>query len=209
MAATLTYNSLCSDILSYCERTNDALLIAQLPRIIMNAENRVATDLKVEGTINVVADDFTIGEPVVVKPAYWRDSVSFQGSLADGTKFNLYPRSYEYCRNFWPKPLLTDIPRFYSDYDFNHFLIVPTPSLVLPWELRYHCRLTPLDPANQTNWLTVNAPHFLFYSSMVEAQLFLKNTDKVTLWGGFYKDTLDGLDKEDGGRKIDATTVPS
>ena len=43
MAAALTYTSLIDQIPGYCERLNDSALIAQLPFIVMLAENRIAT----------------------------------------------------------------------------------------------------------------------------------------------------------------------
>ena len=46
MSAVLTYDSLVEQIPGYCERPNDAALIAQLPMLIMLAENRIATDMK-------------------------------------------------------------------------------------------------------------------------------------------------------------------
>lgn len=208
MAANLTYNSLVSDIQTYSERPNDAALLLQVPRLVMLAENRVATDLKTDGTSKVVTGVFTVNDSTLPKPAFWRDTISFLVTRANGERFNLWPRAYEYCRNFWPNPTKTGEPRFYADYDFDHFFLAGTPAAALEFELNYHARQDPLDAANQTNWLTVGAPQLLFYASMLEAQLFLKNDDKIATWGNMYKDSLEGLGKEDSGRREDATTVP-
>lgn len=207
MAAVMTYNSLVTDIITYAERKNDSDFIAQIPRLVMLAENRVATDLKTEGVITVLSGMFGAGSPTISKPAFWRDTVSFQVTKADGTKYNVLPRYYEYCRQCYPNPAVLGVPRFYADYNFDNFLIVPTPNAPLAFELISHVRLTPLDVTTQTNWITVNAPQMLFYACMVEATLYLKN-DPGT-WGGFYKDMLGGLQKEDAGRSSDRTTVPS
>lgn len=207
MAAVMTYNSLVTDITTYSERVNDSTFIAQIPRLIMLAENRVATDLKTEGMLSVVSGNLGVGAPSMAKPAFWRDTVSFQVTRADGSKFNLLPRFYEYARQCYPNPTTLGEPRFYSDYNFDNFFIAPTPIAPLAFELISHVRLDPLDASNQTNWMTVNAPQMLFYAAMVEATLYLKN-DPGT-WGGFYKDMLGGLDKEDAGRSTDRTTVPS
>lgn len=210
MAEVMTYPSLLTDLTAYCERANDPKWTAQLPRLVMLAENRIATDLKVEGTALVVKQTLAVNTLTLRKPAFWRDTVAFQ--LTDpvtGKKFNLLPRLYEYCRQCYPNPSVLGAPRFYSDYEFEHFLISPAPAAAYDFELIYHARLDPLDVTNTTNWLTTNAPQMLFYAAMVEAQTFLKNQDGVTLWAGLYKDMLDGLNKEDSGRQQDRTTVPS
>ena len=208
MAAVMTFDSLKEDMLLYAERVDDAQFIAQLPRLIMLSENRVATDMKTEGAELVVAGTLTAGDPVLSKPVYWRDTISLQLTRADGTRYNLLPRAYEFCTFFWPNRSNTDEPKFYADYEFDHFFIAATPDLAYEFELKYHARRDPLDESNQTNWLTVNAPQLLFYASMLEAQLFLKNDDKIASWGNMYKDSLEGLGKEDSGRSSDATTVP-
>lgn len=207
-AAAQTYVTLKSDLLSYCDKVNDDLFIAQLPRIVMYAENRIATDLKTEGNEKVVTGIFGANNNVADKPGFWRDTVSITIVTQAGKRVSLYKRAYEYCRNFWPTPTLTALPRFYADYDFNHILIVPTPALNHAFEWIYHCRLDPLSDDNQTNWNTVNAPQLLFQACMLESHLFLKNQNDATLWGNFYKDSLEQLQTEEGGRKVDATTVP-
>ena len=207
MPANMTYNTLVSDALGYAERTNDVALTAQMPRLVMLAENRVATDLKTKGVLKVVTGQFAVDDPTLPKPAYWRDTVSFQITGADGKRFNLFPRSYEYCANFWPNLSLSGVPRFYADYDFDHFFVVPTPQQAYNFQLSYHARLDPLDTSHQTNWITANAPQLLLQSLMVEVQLYLKNDP--TMWAGMYNDALQGLGKENAGRPNDATTLPS
>ena len=208
MASELTYNSLLTDVPIYCEKTTDAQLATQLPRLIMLAENRIAVDFKTLGVNLLVTGALPVTNPVIPKPSYWRDTVSFLVTWTDGSQYTIYPRSYTFCRAFWPTPANTGKPRFYADYGSDHFLIVPTPPSALPLELSYHARLDPLDASHQTSWLTVNAPQLLFYAVMVEAQLMLKNDDKLVTWAKMYADALDGLNKENSGRKVDASVVP-
>lgn len=207
--ATQTYTSLLADCLLYSERVDDAVLLSQLPTLVMLAENRVATDMKTEGSELVVTGVLTSNSPVLDKPTYWRDTVSLQLTRpSDGTRFNVLPRAYEYCVGFWPDREQVREPRFYADYDFDHFFLAPTPDAAYEFELKYHARRDPLSPAHQTNWMTLNAPQLLFYATMLEVSTFLKNDDKITVWGNLYRDSIMGLSKEDSGRRSDATTVP-
>ena len=206
MAANQTYASLVADCILYSERANDAELIAQMPTLVMLAENRVATDLKTEGAELVVAGALTLNNPVLEKPSYWRDTLALQLTRADGSRFNLLPRSYEYCVGYWPDRTRYSEPRFYADYDFDHFFLAPTPAAELEFELRYHARRDPLDDSHQTNWLTDNAPQLMFYASMLEVSTFLKNDDKIQVWGNLYRDSIMNLGVEQNARITDNTT---
>lgn len=211
MAEVMTYDSLVSDMKSYQEREYSSdKFVDQIPRLIMMAENRLATELKILGFQTVVTGTFQPGQITLPKPAYWRDVISFNittGSGATAQRVELLPRSYEYCRNYWPNPTQTGTPRFYADYNYENFLIVPTPSTNLTFELLYHARLQPLDPSNQTNWLTVNAPQLLLYAAMLEGQTFLKNAEGAATWQALYDRALAAFNGEDAMRKTDRTTI--
>jgi hypothetical protein len=42
-----------------------------------------------------------------------------------------------------------------------------------------------------TNWLTINAPDLLLYGSLVSAEPFIKNDERVTLWQSLYTMNLE------------------
>ncbi len=207
--AVMTYSSLVNDIKEYCLRTNDDKFIAQIPRFVMLAENRVAVDAKIETVQMVVAGTLTADNPVLDKPAYWRDTISMNLTLASGKRVQLLPRFYEFMRVYWPDPNQVGVPKYYADYDYQHFFLAPTPGDALEYELTYHARLDPLSTSKETNFLTMYAPQLLFYAAMVEANIFLQNPDKTQLFAGMYNDSLQGLTKENSGRSSDRTTVPT
>ena len=209
MAAALTYTALVAQIPGYCERPNDAALIAQLPFIVMLAENRIATDMKQQGFQSVVKGTFTAGAigAVITKPAFWRETISFAyKDPATGWK-QIKIRALEFLKSFWPLQGQTSPPRFYADYNFQNFLIAPSPDGAYDFELAYYARLEPLDEANQTNWLTMNAPQCLLYACILEAQLWLKNTAKAQEWEAHYSSSKAGLMQETAERLADRTEV--
>jgi len=73
MPTAMTYNSLLNDLRAYLERgatlATDPTVYEQLPQLINMAERRLARELKVQGTINVVNSTFIIGDSVYAKPA--------------------------------------------------------------------------------------------------------------------------------------------
>lgn len=118
----------------------------------------------------------------------------------------LLPRSYEYCRRYWPDPRRVDDPLYYSDYDYYHYLIVPTPNRPSPVELNYYEQPPLLDDANQTNWLTDLQPNLLLYRALVEAAPFLKNEERLQTWQGLYGEAAQAITGQDLDKINDRTT---
>lgn len=194
-AAVMTYDSLVSDIESYLERT-DTATIQKIPTFIMLAEQVLATDLKFLGNLVVNQSTMVANQPVIDKPARWRKTVSMNVTV-NGERKPVFLRKYEYLREYWPDPTQTDVPLFYCDYDYTHWLVAPTPDSAYNFEVLYYERLQPLDSSNQTNWFTIYAPQALLYGSLLQAMPFLKNDDRVPMWQAQYSQVVSTLQTED------------
>ena len=209
MATTTTFTTLQEDLRRYLERgftlESDQIVYEQLPRLINLAERRIARELKVEGLINVLTGTLSPGLAVYPKPDRWRSTVSFNFGTGDqNNDYNqLFPRSYEYVRSYWPDRSQTDVPLFYAEYDYNNWIIAPTPDAAYPFEVLVYQILPLLDDANQTNWLTEYAPQVLLYASLLEATPFLKNDERVGLWQQMYDRAAQALNGEDLSKILD------
>ena len=191
----MTYDSLVLDIEKYLERTDQAT-IEKIPTFIMLAEQVLATELKFLGNLTVVTSTMTQDSPVVNKPARWRKTVSMNVTV-DGKRYPIFLRKYEYLREYWPDPVQTDVPKYYCDYDYTHWLIAPTPAANYNFEVLYYERLQPLDSSNQTNWFTIYAPQALLYGSLLQAMPYLKNDERTPLWQAQYDKIVEQLKNED------------
>lgn len=205
-SSNMTYDSLVTDVQAYSERPDDIKLLNQLPRIVMLAENHIATDLKNLGIRKVAISNLQVGNNVVDKPAFWRKTTSI-GINVDGKRTPVFQRAYEYCRTYAPDESMTGQPRFYADYDFNHIFIVPTPDAAYTFEMAYEAKSDPLTDENQVNWMTYNAPQLLFNCTMRETARYLKQSDKVQEWDTAYQQSLQGFGKEDTSRVSDNSSV--
>lgn len=183
MAATMTYSFLVDAIQSFLDRTDDKLL-NQIPTFILNAQTRVARELRILPFTNVVTDTFTPGVAVVAKPANWRETLSMNvgTGIGNNTRSTVYPRKYEYLREYWPDPTQTGTPRYYADYDYDHWLVAPTPATASPFEVAYTSLTQPLDDEHQTNALTEYAPDMLLYACLLETAPYLKDDERVQTW---------------------------
>lgn len=205
MAVVMTYDSLVSDIQLYLERT-DTVTVDKIPTFIMLAEQVLATDLKFLGSLTVATSTMVLGDPVIDKPARWRKTVSMNVTV-NGERSPIFLRKYEYLREFWPNTSETDVPLFYCDYDYTHWLIAPTPAAAYTYEVLYYERVQPLDSTNQSNWFTQYAPQALLYGSLLQAMPYLKNDDRIPMWQSQYNAVVQALQNEDLTRVGDRQTV--
>jgi len=202
-AESLTYTSLVEDIIRYAERS-DAPFVEQIPRLVMMAENRIASEVRGLGYRKVVSFQLRDGDSIYEKPARWRETSSIS-IVVDWDRKPIFPRTYEYCRTYWPNSSLTETPEFYGDYDYEHFIVVPTPDALYTAEMIYHERPVPLSSDNQTNWTTRYAPQLMLYATLLEAQPFLKRSERIQEFQALYDRAVAAVQKEDIYRKTDSS----
>ena len=206
MSYVMTFNSLQEDLRRYLERgftsDSDQIVYEQLPRLINLAERRISRELKIQGFNRYVQTTLGANVSVYEKPDRWRDTVSM---TVDGIP--IFGRSYEYCRSYWPVETDVGAPKFYAEYDYNHWLIVPTPDKTYTLEISYYELVRPLDDENQTNWLTAYAPNILLYAALLEATPFLKNDERVPVWQSMYDRAAQSLNGEDIAKILDRSAV--
>ena len=194
-ASVMTYTSLVENIQSYLER-DDTATVEKIPLFIMLAEQIIASQIKFLGNLTVNTSTMTASTSIIDKPARWHKTVSMNITVDDERQPVLL-RKYEYLREYWPNANSTGTPEFYSDYDYTHWLVAPTPDAAYAFEVLYYERIQPLDSANQTNWFTIYAPQALLYGSLLQAMPFLKNDDRMTMWKANYDQIMQTLMAED------------
>lgn len=199
---TMTYSSLLEDVRRYLERgftaESDQIVYEQLPRLITLGERRISRELKIQGFIRAVTTPLQTGVAIYRKPDRWRDTVSM---TVDGVP--IFARAYEYCRSYWPDEAETGSPQFYADYDYNHWLITPTPAADSNLEVVYYEQPRFLGEDFQTNWLTEYAPDLLLYATLLEATPFLKKDERIGTWQQMYDRAAQALNGEDLKRIMD------
>jgi hypothetical protein len=204
-AAVMTYDSLVDDITTYLER-DDTATIDKIPQFIMLAEQIIASEIKFLGNLTVSTSTMVANSATIEKPARWRKTVSMNLTVA-GERQPILLRKYEYLREYWPDPTATDVPKFYCDYDYTHWLIAPTPASAYNFEVLYYERPQPLDTSNQTNWFTTYAPQALLYGSLLQAMPFLKNDSRIQMWQQQYSLIMNTLKAEDQARIGDRQSI--
>ena len=203
-AAAMTYDNLTSNVLQYLER-NDPAVVNQIPTFIMLAEFEIAEMMKSLGQQQVVQSTMQVGNPVIPKPSRWRKTVSMNITVA-GKLQSVLLRKYEYLRNYAPDSTATGTPLYYSDYDYDNWLVAPTPDQSYAFEVLYYERLVPLSSETQTNWITRNAPNAMLYGTLLQAMPFLKN-DQRLIFQQKYTEAVQALSNEDKLRIADRQAI--
>ena len=205
VAAVMTYDSLVNDIQTYLERTDDQTL-DKIPQFIMLAEQIIAAEIKFLGNLTVATSAMVASDNVIPKPARWRKTVSMNVTVA-GKRQPVLLRTYEYIREYWPDPTATSAPLYFCDYDYQHWLVGPTPTLAYSYEVLYYERVQPLDSSNQSSWFTQNAPQALLYGTLLQAMPFVKNDECMPMWQSNYDKIIEVLKTENVIRAADRQAI--
>jgi hypothetical protein len=210
MAVAMTFASLQTDVAAYLERgvvLTDPIPLAQIPSCINLAERRIARDIKLLGMKQPLTSNLSTGVAVLSKPVNWLRTASI--SIGTGTSGNvrvyLRPRSYEYARTCFPNDATTAQPRFYSDWDFDHWFISPTPDSSYAFEAICYMQPMLLDSGNQTNWLTNHAPNLLLAASCLELAVFCKAD--LSPWQQMYAEAMQAEGGDDLKKIVDSTST--
>lgn len=220
MATNVTYTTLVSDVQNYLERggsnATDPSVYQQIPRLINAAERKIMQALKLLGEIeNVDAPNGLVqGSCIIDKPDRWRQTVSlsYSGGRVGSKRFLLFPRSKEYCQNYWPDQTSTDssaLPLFYADNDLTSWLISPTAPETLTLHATLYMQPVYLDETNQENFWTIYCGNALLYGTLLEATPFLKNDDRIPTWKGYWDFELSTLNGQDLQRILDRSAERS
>ncbi len=195
----LTYNTLISTAGDYLERNDIA---ASMPVFIRLAEKKCARILKAQLATTTVTNTLTAGNPLVTKPERWIETISFTVQSSNSVTV-LKKRPRETIQQMYPDTTVTGLPKYYAEWQENYFYIGQTPDQAYNYELLIYQEPEPLDATNQTNYLTDAAPDLLLYSTLLEAQGYLKNTDMIPIWQAARDESIQQLTGLDMRRQTD------
>lgn len=199
MPFVLTYNNLITTVGDYLERDD---LVESIPTFIMLAETKVSRILKAQLAQIAVTSNLNQGNPVIVKPERWIETISFTIETDDGIVV-LKERPRELIQSMYPVLTNTATPKYYAEWQQNYYYIGPTPDDNYAFELMIYQQPPFLDDGQQTNYLTENAPDLLLYSTLLEAEGYLKNDERLPVWKAARDEIISQLNGLDVRRQTD------
>jgi hypothetical protein len=189
-----TYTGITDAVADWLDRSD---LTARIPDFIALAEARINRDLRIR--------------PMEVR--------STMNTTAGKRYFNL-PGGYIQMRNIQintdriqPLEYITPemLDRLYggsssglpSAYTLigDEIQLAPIPDAEYALEMAFYEKFTPLGDGTSgtvtANWLTKNAPDVLLYGSLLEAEPFIKNDERLQLWLGAYSAAISKIQSAD------------
>lgn len=184
--AISTYSELKAAVADWLNRAD---LTSVIPDFISLAEAQINRQLRTHdmlkrATATVEDDYFSV-------PTDWLET-SVLVNL--GTK--TFPMEYvDYERLNELKGLSpTGDPKFYTMID-GKFLILPAATSDSPatLELSYYGKIPALSDSNTTNWLLTKSPDLYLYATLMQAEPYLKNDERVAIWATAMQNSLENM----------------
>lgn len=186
----LTYSTLVTAIETYLQDT-DTTFSDNIDTIIKQAEDRILKAVQLPDFRKNSTGTTTSSNPYLSTPTDFLSpySLAVDVTSAEGYRFLTY-KDVSFIRAAYPSASTTAVPRFYSLFDDDTFILGPTPDNAYTVELHYFYRPTSIVTAG-TSWLGDNAENCLLYGCLTEGYLFIKGEqDLQQQYEGKFKEAL-------------------
>jgi hypothetical protein len=205
--ATVTYSSLVLAIQETAENTGSEF-VDSIPNFISRTEKRLTRDIDLQGLTKFATTNFVTATPIYQKPSNAL-IVKNLTITSGGSRINLVMKTKEYLNDYWPDRTSVGEPRYYANYG-TELLVAPAPASAYPAEISYVVEPTALASSTQEeNYFTQYCSNALFYGSMVEAALFMKNPTAANIWESFYGREIVALNNEARRSRRDSMAMPA
>jgi hypothetical protein len=212
----MNYTTLIAQIIAYANRGGSIEFAASIPYFIENAQQKIWKELNTTGFQKAQDGSFQAQTARIFKPADWQETISVTYGSPDGdsvftNSVVMFPRSYEFCINYWNAndSDINNPPLFYADKtapghnDYKVMFLSPTPALAYKYRLIYKARPDLITNDNQTNILTDYYPDLLFYAAFLEALIYLKDDQRIPVYTKLYQESLTAANNLTKDRYID------
>ena len=205
--ATVTYSSLVLAIQETAENTGSEF-VDSISNFISRTEKRLTRDIDLQGLTKFATTNSVRPTPIYQKPTNAL-IVKNLTITSGGSRINLVMKTKEYLNDYWPDRTSVGEPRYYANYG-TELLVAPAPASAYPAEISYVVEPTALASSTQEeNYFTQYCSNALFYGSMVEAALFMKNPTAANIWESFYGREIVALNNEARRSRRDSMAMPA
>ena len=174
-----TYTTLKQAIQDWTEN-DETTFVNNLDFFITNAEERILKVTDLDYFRKNVSGTMDAGVKYLAMPSDYLASFSLQYTDSNGDSHFLLQKDVNFIQTFNPDASTTGAPRYYSAFDYQNFIIGPTPDDDYAVELHYYYRPQSITAtADGQSWIGTNAPDALLYGSLLEAYTFMKGESDV------------------------------
>jgi len=185
------FNSLVSILIETTENDGSEF-VGALPAMIQRAQEKMQNDLDDQGLVTYASVAVSASSAEVSVPVGGEIIKTFSIEV-DGARTQLKHRPYEYLLDYWPVSASTGTPRYYGFKTNTEIRVAPTPSATVDSQIGFIAQITTITSASPTNYFTIHCENALFYSSMIEASLFMKSFNTTAAWQQEYQGEIERL----------------
>ena len=195
-----TYTTLKTAIQDFVEDSGSTF-IANLDNFIQNAEQRIFSEVDLPLDRRNSTGNLTTANKYLSTPEDFLSTYSLS-VISNNTHHFLLNKDVNFVQTYNPDPSVTGLPKYYSLWDDNTFIVGPTPDQAYEVELHYYYKPESITTsATGNSWLGTNAQNALLYGSLVEAYTFLKGEpDLISLYNDRYREAISRLKNLGEGR---------
>lgn len=195
-----TYSDLKTAVGNWLNRSD---LSTYIPDLVRFGELRVYRDLRIramESALSVTID--TSGNAAIPS-----DYMELKSSYINGSPVQyLQRRALEFIYEKYPTRSSDGAPKFIAR-EGDNFIFGPFPDSTYTVKGRYYARLPALSDSNTTNWFITNAPDVLLFASLLEAEPFIKNDERLALWQTKYEQVKESIEAEESREAYSGSTL--
>lgn len=125
--------------------------------------------------------NFTANSPYLATPSDFLAPYSMAVIDGTGAYTFMMDKEVNFMREAFPSPTDTGVPRYFSMFDHNTFIIGPTPASAYQVELHYFYEPPSISTlaGGATTWLSTNAENALLFGSIYHGYVYLKGDQDV------------------------------
>ena len=139
---SFTYSTLKSAIKDYTEN-QESTFVSHLVDFVKTAEERIFKSVDLEFFRKNATGTTTAGNQFLAVPDDYIASFSLSLESSSNKNFLLI-KDVNFLQEYNPNSSTTGLPKYYGVYDFQNFLLAPTPDAAYTAELHYYYRPTSL-----------------------------------------------------------------
>ena len=133
-----TYTTLKTSIKDYTDNI-ETVFVSHLPDFIKSAEERILKEVDLDFFRKNVTGAMTLGNKYLAVPSDYLASFSLSITNSNLTEF-LLQKDVNFIQEFNPNPATTGTPKYYALFDYQNFILSPTPNAAFDTELHYYYR---------------------------------------------------------------------
>lgn len=181
----MTYSELVTLLEQYLEN-EETTFIANIPVFVRLCEEDVYRNVQLPDLRQNSTNSVIIGDPYLRTPADYLSSYSMAVKVSGSFRY-LLSKEVNFIREAYPDPTVTDVPRYFAQFDEDYFILAPTPDAEYEVELNYFYIPETLSTAG-TNWLSENGENALLFGTLYHGYIYMKGDQDVA---NMYKEKYD------------------